>query len=104
MELLNMADATKPLDLDAIAVLIDDARTEIIQATKVITEAINRPADPTLMGTLNTIVRQLDTPHDAKLQPLLEDLQHTLNQRRASRRLPWWLWPASIALAGLLGI
>ena len=99
-----MADAPPPFDLDSIAVLIDDARTEIIQAAKVITEATHTPPDPALMGALNTLLRTLDTPQEAKLQAALEDITHTLRQLRPPRRLPWYVWPASVVLAGLCGV
>ena len=98
--------ATEPdlTKLDELVVIIDDARTEIVQAAKAITEAVNRPPDPALMGTLNTILRTLDTPQDTKGQLLLEDLLHTLSQQRPRRRLPGYIWPASMVLMGLLGL
>jgi len=50
------------------------------------------------------IARRLDEPQDTKVQATLDDILHTLGQLRPAKRLPWYGWPATVVLAGLLGL
>jgi hypothetical protein len=89
-----------------VLLLLDNVRSEVIEEIKALKDVVQqpRPNDPALQGTLNTVARLLDQPKDTQLQTTMEDLVHRLDQLHPPRRLPWYVWPASVVLTGLLGL
>jgi hypothetical protein len=89
-----------------VLLMLDTVRAEIIEEVKGLAQMVQqpRPHDPALQGTLNTVARLLDTPQDTALQTALEDVLHRLAQLHPPKRLPWYVLPACVVLAGLLGL
>lgn len=90
---------------DAIAVLMDDCRTEIVEAAKRITTAMSEPPHAALQTALDALSAAiLHPPEDAAL-PLLDEIVALLTPRTVPR--PWWhrgRWPAAVVLAAGLGL
>jgi hypothetical protein len=88
---------------DAFMVLMEDVRTEVIEAQKRITEALAAPPHAALQAQLDGLARAVANPPDTGVSAQLDEVLALLT-RPAPRRQPAVVWPAAVPLALVLGL
>jgi hypothetical protein len=90
-------------DLDELIVLADDVRTEIVQAQKVIVEALTGPPNPTLQAQLDALAQAVANPPDMGIPAQLDEVLALLTRPVPPRRRVY-VWPSAVTLALVLGL
>jgi hypothetical protein len=89
-------------DLDALIVLADDVRTEIVQAQKVIVEALTGPPNPALQAQLDALQQAITNPPDTGVPQQLAEVLAVLTRPAPKALRPSWQWMAAGLLTGVL--
>jgi hypothetical protein len=85
---------------DVFMVLMDDVRTEVIEAAK----AITGPPNPTLQAQLDALAQAVANPPDTGIPAQLDEVLAILTAPTPRRRFPYYAWPAAVVLAGVVGL
>lgn len=101
-----MATATDPSlpddKLDALLVVIDDAKCEVIEASKLITTAMAAPPPAVLQAQLDALMQAVTNPPDTGVPQQLEEVLALLTREAPKPRRPSWPWVGAELLAGML--
>jgi hypothetical protein len=96
-------NASLPDDkLDALLVVIDDAKCEVIEASKLITTALAGPPHTLLQAQLDALMQAVTNPPDTGVPQQLEEVLALLMRPASKPRRPTWQWVGAGLLAGIL--
>ena len=97
-------DTSLPADkMDALLVVIDDARCEVIEAQKLIIAALTGPPNAALQAQLDAVAQAVANPPDTGVPAQLDEVLALLTRPAPTRRFVY-VWPAAVTMALLLGL